>query len=79
MTCPCLQEQLKETVKSVIDLIKQPFHALKNAISKVIRVVKIIVKRIKEALLAIKRLVLSIGKLHFPFRFLSPRRSISRG
>jgi hypothetical protein len=41
-------------------------------------VVKIIIKKIKGALLAIKRLVLSIGKLRFPFRFLSPRRSIGR-
>ncbi|XP_076284740.1 uncharacterized protein LOC143211164 [Lasioglossum baleicum] len=56
----CAQEQLKEAVKTVIDLAKQPFYALKDAISKVIKSVKAVVKRIKQTLLAIKRLVLSI-------------------
>jgi len=62
MTCPRLQEQLKNIIKAVIDLIKQPFHILKEAVSKVLKFVKVIVKRIKEALIAIKRLVLSTGK-----------------
>ncbi|XP_076648285.1 uncharacterized protein LOC143356460 [Halictus rubicundus] len=56
----CAQEQLKEAVKTVIDLAKQPFYALRDAISKVIKSVKAVVKRIKQTLLAIKRLVLSI-------------------
>ncbi|KAK2576099.1 hypothetical protein KPH14_007434 [Odynerus spinipes] len=56
----CGQEQLKEAIKSVIDLIKQPFYALKEAITKVIKTVRVIVRKIKETLVAIKRLVLSI-------------------
>ncbi|XP_078033110.1 uncharacterized protein LOC144467953 [Augochlora pura] len=56
----CAQEQLKEAVKTVIDLAKQPFYALRDAITKVIKSVKAVVKRIKQTLLAIKRIVLSI-------------------
>ncbi|XP_014489319.1 PREDICTED: DC-STAMP domain-containing protein 2-like [Dinoponera quadriceps] len=56
----CGQEQLKQAVKSVVDLIKQPFYALRDAISKVIKTVKVVVKKIKRTLLAIKRLVFSI-------------------
>ncbi|CAL1680219.1 unnamed protein product [Lasius platythorax] len=56
----CGQEQLKQAVKSVIDLIKEPFYALRDAISKVIKTVKVVVKKIKRTLVAIKRLVLSI-------------------
>ncbi|KZC07081.1 DC-STAMP domain-containing protein 2, partial [Dufourea novaeangliae] len=56
----CAQEQLKEAVKTVVDLAKQPFYALRDAISKVIKSVKAVVKRIKQTLLAIKRIVLSI-------------------
>lgn len=47
-------------MKSVVDLIKQPFYALKDAISKVIKTVKVVVKKIRRTLVAIKRLVLSI-------------------
>ncbi|XP_070169409.1 uncharacterized protein [Polyergus mexicanus] len=56
----CGQEQLKQVLKSVIDLIKEPFYALRDAISKVIKTVKVVVKKIKRTLVAIKRLVLSI-------------------
>ncbi|XP_060823568.1 DC-STAMP domain-containing protein 2-like [Bombus pascuorum] len=56
----CAQEQLKEAVKTVIDLAKQPFYALREAISKVIKTVKVVVKKIKQTLIAIKRVVLSI-------------------
>lgn len=59
------QEQLKQAVKNVVDLIKEPFYALRDAISKVIKTVKMIVKKIKRTLLAIKRLVLSIRKSMF--------------
>lgn len=51
---------MKQAVKSVVDLIKEPFYALRDAISKVIKTVKVIVKKIKQTLVAIKRLVLSI-------------------
>lgn len=57
-----VQEQLKEAVRSIVDLVKQPFYALRDAISKVLKTVKVVVKRIKQALLAIKRMVLSIRK-----------------
>ncbi|XP_071579908.1 DC-STAMP domain-containing protein 2 [Temnothorax nylanderi] len=56
----CGQEQLKQAVKNVVDLIKEPFYALRDAISKVIKTVKVVVKKIKRTLVAIKRLVLSI-------------------
>ncbi|KAL6261589.1 hypothetical protein P5V15_006676 [Pogonomyrmex californicus] len=56
----CGQEQLKQAVKSVVDLIKEPFYALRDAISKVVKTVKMVVKKIKRTLMAIKRLVLSI-------------------
>ncbi|CAL7950629.1 unnamed protein product [Xylocopa violacea] len=56
----CAQEQLKEAVRTIVDLAKQPFYALREAISKVIKTVKVVVKRIKQTLVAIKRLVLSI-------------------
>ncbi|XP_068981009.1 DC-STAMP domain-containing protein 2-like [Bombus flavifrons] len=56
----CAQEQLKEAVKTVIDLAKQPFYALREAISKVIKTIKVVVKKIKQTLIAIKRVVLSI-------------------
>lgn len=49
-------------MKTVIDLAKQPFYALREAISKVMRSVKAVVKRIKQTLVAIKRIVLSIRK-----------------
>ncbi|KYN11324.1 DC-STAMP domain-containing protein 2 [Trachymyrmex cornetzi] len=53
-------EQLKQAVKNVVDLIKEPFYALRDAISKVIKAVKVVVMKIKRTLVAIKRLVLSI-------------------
>ncbi|KAF3430240.1 hypothetical protein E2986_05482 [Frieseomelitta varia] len=56
----CAQEQLKEAVKTVVDLAKQPFYALRDAISKVIKTIKAVVKKIKQTLIAIKRVVLSI-------------------
>ncbi|XP_043264952.1 DC-STAMP domain-containing protein 2-like [Colletes gigas] len=56
----CAQEQLKEAVKTIVDLAKQPYYALRDVISKVIKSVKAIVKRIKQTLIAIKRIVLSI-------------------
>ncbi|XP_076241492.1 DC-STAMP domain-containing protein 2-like [Calliopsis andreniformis] len=59
----CTQEQLKEAVKTVVDLAKQPFYALRDAISKVIKSVKAVVKRIKQTLIAIKRIVLSILRI----------------
>ncbi|XP_018338244.1 PREDICTED: uncharacterized protein LOC108746157 [Trachymyrmex septentrionalis] len=59
----CGQEQLKQVVKNVVDLIKEPFYALRDAISKVIKMVKVVVKKIKRTLVAIKRLVLSILKV----------------
>ncbi|XP_014607665.1 PREDICTED: uncharacterized protein LOC106788694 [Polistes canadensis] len=59
----CGQEQLKEAVKSVLDIIKEPFYALKEAIMKVTKAVRIIVSRIKQTFIAIKRLVLSIIKV----------------
>lgn len=60
-----MQEQLKEAVKTIIDLVKRPFHALRDAIAKVIKTVKVVVERIKAAMLAIKRLVLSIREYFF--------------
>lgn len=51
---------MKQAVKSVVDLIKEPFYALRDAISKVIKTVKVVVKKIKRTLVAIKRLVLSV-------------------
>lgn len=57
-----LQEQLKEAVKTIVDLAKQPFYALRDAISKVIKTIKAVVKKIKQTLIAIKRVVLSIRK-----------------
>ncbi|XP_015180557.1 PREDICTED: uncharacterized protein LOC107068552 [Polistes dominula] len=59
----CGQEQLKEAVKSVLDILKEPFYALKEAIMKVVKAVRIIVSRIKKTFIAIKRLVLSIIKV----------------
>ncbi|XP_026666827.1 DC-STAMP domain-containing protein 2-like [Ceratina calcarata] len=56
----CAQEQLREAVKTIVDLAKQPFYALRQAISKIIKTVKVVVKKIKQTLIAIKRLVLSI-------------------
>ncbi|EFN90000.1 DC-STAMP domain-containing protein 2 [Harpegnathos saltator] len=56
----CGQGQLKQAVKSVVDLIKQPFYALRDAISNVIKTVKVVVRKIKRTLVAIKRLVLSV-------------------
>ncbi|EGI58274.1 DC-STAMP domain-containing protein 2 [Acromyrmex echinatior] len=56
----CGQEQLKQAVKNVVDLVKEPFYALRDAISKVIKMVKMVMKKIKQTLVAIKRLVLSI-------------------
>ncbi|KOX69325.1 DC-STAMP domain-containing protein 2, partial [Melipona quadrifasciata] len=56
----CAQEQLKEAVRAVVDLAKQPFYALRDAISKVIKTIKAVVKKIKQTLIAIKRVVLSI-------------------
>ncbi|XP_046833011.1 DC-STAMP domain-containing protein 2-like [Vespa crabro] len=56
----CGQEKLKAAVKCVLDLIKEPFYALKEAIMKVTKAVRIIVSRIKQTFIAIKRIVLSI-------------------
>ncbi|XP_043285569.1 uncharacterized protein [Venturia canescens] len=56
----CGQEQLKEAVQAIIDLVKRPFHALRDALAKVIKSVKVVVEKIKKAILAIKRLILSI-------------------
>ena len=60
-----IKEQLKQVVKNVVDLIKEPFYALRDAISKVIKMVKVVVKKIKRTLVAIKRLVLSIRESTF--------------
>ncbi|XP_048516014.1 DC-STAMP domain-containing protein 2-like [Athalia rosae] len=56
----CGQEQLKRAVKTIVDLVKQPFYALRDSIAKIMKTVKMVVRKIKEALLAIKRIVLSI-------------------
>ncbi|KAJ8687119.1 hypothetical protein QAD02_022913 [Eretmocerus hayati] len=56
----CKQERLKEAVRSVIDLVKQPFYALRDSLSKIVKSLKAIVKRIRQVLIAMKRLVLSI-------------------
>lgn len=58
---------LKTAVKSVLDLIKEPFYALKEAIMKVTKAVRIIVSKIKQTFIAIKRIVLGIGTELFPF------------
>lgn len=47
-------------MKTVIDIAKQPFYALRDAIAKVIKSIKKVVKKIKQTLIAIKRVVLSI-------------------
>lgn len=49
-------------MKSIVDLVKQPYYALRDVVSKIIRSVKVVVKKIKQTLLAIKRIVLSIRK-----------------
>ncbi|XP_063977783.1 uncharacterized protein LOC135162827 isoform X1 [Diachasmimorpha longicaudata] len=59
----CGQEQLKEAVKTIVDLVKQPFYALRDALAGVIKTIKIVAQRIKQALMAIKRMVLSIIKV----------------
>ncbi|KAL2719595.1 DC-STAMP domain-containing protein 2-like [Vespula squamosa] len=59
----CGQEILKAAVKSVLDLIKEPFYALKEAIMKVTKAVRIIVSKIKQTFIAIKRIVLSIVRI----------------
>lgn len=51
-----------EAVKAVVDLVKQPFYALRESLAKIVRSIKAIVKRIKQTLIAMKRLVLSICK-----------------
>ena len=53
---------MKEAVKTIVDLAKQPFYALRDAIAKVIKTIKAVVKKIKQTLIAIKRVVLSIRK-----------------
>ncbi|XP_012274020.1 uncharacterized protein LOC105696254 isoform X2 [Orussus abietinus] len=59
----CGQEQLKEAVKTIVDLVKQPFYALKTTITKVIKSVRVVVKKIKATLIALKKLVISILKV----------------
>ncbi|XP_058794429.1 DC-STAMP domain-containing protein 2-like [Phymastichus coffea] len=56
----CSQEQLKEAVKSVIELMKQPFYALRDSLAQIVKSVKAIAQRIKKTLIAMKRLVISI-------------------
>lgn len=56
------KEQLKAAVRQIIDVIKKPFLAIRDAIKKVIKTVKEIVKKIKEILLKIKRVIMAIGK-----------------
>ncbi|XP_014221315.1 DC-STAMP domain-containing protein 2-like [Trichogramma pretiosum] len=59
----CGQQLLKETVQAVIDLIKQPFLALRDSLSKTVKSIKAVVRRIKQTLVALKRLVLSILRI----------------
>ncbi|KAK0162528.1 hypothetical protein PV327_006301 [Microctonus hyperodae] len=56
----CGQEELKETISNISDLIKQPFYSLRDSIAKVLKTIKEIVKKIENTMLAIKRIVLSI-------------------
>ncbi|XP_046414178.1 DC-STAMP domain-containing protein 2-like [Neodiprion virginianus] len=59
----CGQEQLKAAVRAIVDLIKEPFYALRDAIAKVMKSLKKVIKKIKRTLLAVKRIVLSILKV----------------
>ncbi|XP_018570719.1 DC-STAMP domain-containing protein 2-like [Anoplophora glabripennis] len=68
----CGQEQLKQAVRQIIDVIKKPFIAFKEAIKKVIKTVKEIMITIKEILLKIKRVIMAIIKvIKAAFQFLA--------
>ncbi|XP_023019209.2 DC-STAMP domain-containing protein 2 [Leptinotarsa decemlineata] len=68
----CGQEQLKSAVRQIIDVIKKPFYALRDAIKKVVETVKKVVKKIKEILLKIKRIIMGIIKvIKAVFQFLA--------
>lgn len=57
----CGQEQLKSAARQIIDVVKKPFLAIRDAIRSVVKTVKIIVKKIKEIFLKIKRIIMAIG------------------
>lgn len=58
---PIFQEQLKAVVKQIIEVMKVPFMAIKEAIKTVVRTVKVIIKKIKQVLLSVKRIVLALS------------------
>ncbi|KAG5882313.1 hypothetical protein JTB14_019337 [Gonioctena quinquepunctata] len=68
----CGQEQLKAAVRQIIDVIKKPFYALKDAIKKVVETVKKVIKKIKEILMKIKRIIMGIIRvIKAAFEFLA--------
>ncbi|XP_023246620.1 uncharacterized protein LOC106643472 [Copidosoma floridanum] len=56
----CVQEQLKDAVRSVIELVKHPFYALRQSLVQIVRSIKAVARKIRRMLVATKRLVMSI-------------------
>lgn len=56
----CGQDQLKSAAKEILDLIKKPFYAIRDAIKTVVSVIKKIVQKLKAAFLALKRIIMGI-------------------
>ncbi|XP_049771090.1 DC-STAMP domain-containing protein 2 [Schistocerca cancellata] len=56
----CGQEQLKIAAKKIMEAIKKPFLAMKDALSNAMKTIKSITLKIKDTLLSIKRVVMSV-------------------
>ncbi|XP_014271124.1 DC-STAMP domain-containing protein 2 [Halyomorpha halys] len=59
-TMACGQGKLKAAVKSLIDLIKKPFYAIKDSMKQIMEKVKVVVEKVKEIIITLKRIVKSI-------------------
>ncbi|CAH1404522.1 unnamed protein product [Nezara viridula] len=59
-TMACGQGKLKAAVKSLIDLIKKPFYAIKDSMKQIMEKIKVVVEKVKEIITTLKRIVKSV-------------------
>ncbi|XP_063217826.1 DC-STAMP domain-containing protein 2-like isoform X2 [Bacillus rossius redtenbacheri] len=59
----CTVEELKHALMQILDAIKRPFIMIRDALHKAMAFIKKIAEKLKEAFMAIKRIIIGIGAL----------------
>lgn len=64
-TLSCGQDQLSDALKNLLEIIKQPFVAIKNALKHILSVIEKVLLKVKVALMNIQELMAKICKNFF--------------